>query len=96
MNSYIKEQKIDLIVVGPITERSDIISSMRARAFVMLLLLFFLANIFLQKFHSRGVYFAKEAVLLAIRPLMIGPERCTERFKQYKPPQGYKCAQNLY
>lgn len=48
----------------------------------------FTANLLIEKIHARENFFNHKAILLAIRPLMIGSKPCTDRFIQYQPPEG--------
>lgn len=43
----------------------------------------------IEKLYTRKEYFNKDAVLIAVRPLMIGAKPRTDHFIQYKPPSGY-------
>ena len=81
---------INFIVVGPITEYSDVVTSMYSYFFMYKIVLPFLllANILLQKLYRKNKYFNEKAVLLAIRPLRIGFKQCSKHFIQYKPPRG--------
>ena len=82
---------VDLIVIGPITDKSKIVTG-----YVILIITMYhhtsifiiTASILIEKLHSRKRYFTKDAVLIAIRPLMIGCKSRTEHFVQYKPPDG--------
>ncbi|XP_019850599.1 PREDICTED: uncharacterized protein LOC109581181 [Amphimedon queenslandica] len=71
-NEDIDGRQIDLIVIGPMTDRSKIVTT----------------NLLIEKMYGRGVYFREGAILLAMRPLMIGSKSCTGRFIQYEPPEG--------
>jgi hypothetical protein len=68
----IDSYKVDLIVIGPMTNRSKIVT----------------ANVLIEKMYARESYFNEGMILLAVRPLMIGSKPCTNRFIQYQPPQG--------
>ena len=50
----------------------------------------------IEKLHACENWFNKNAVLLAVRPLMIGSKPCTDRFIQYKPPEGSVFCQKLF
>ena len=47
-----------------------------------------LANLLLEKLYTPHKCFKKGAILMAIRPLMIGAESRTNHFIQFKPSKG--------
>ena len=48
----------------------------------------FIANLFLEKLYTPHKCFKEGAILMAIRPLMIGGESRTDHFIQYEPSKG--------
>ncbi|XP_019850595.1 PREDICTED: uncharacterized protein LOC109581174 [Amphimedon queenslandica] len=65
-------RQLNLILIGPITDQSKRVTT----------------NLLIEKIHEHEGYLSDRAILLAIRPLMIGPKSCTGRFIQYQPPKG--------
>uniref|UniRef100_A0A1X7UFD5 Uncharacterized protein n=1 Tax=Amphimedon queenslandica TaxID=400682 RepID=A0A1X7UFD5_AMPQE len=63
---------IDLIVIGPISDESKVIT----------------ANLLIEKLYAPHKCFRKGSILMAIRPLMIGTESRTNHFIQYQPSKG--------
>ncbi len=47
----------------------------------------FSVNLLIEKLHNRGII-TQGAVLLSVRPLMIGSKTRIDNFKKYNPPRG--------
>ena len=87
-----KKEKVNLIIVGSITDRSKLVSSMLIMNLVIIVQLFLLltaitANLLVNKLYEHG-RLADKATLIAVRPLRIGTRSVLNRFQQYIPPDG--------
>lgn len=88
-------RKLDLILIGPLRDQSKRVTSKHSIGMTAHgILLTPLANLLIEKIYDHDGYFSDGAILLAIRPLMIGRKSCTSRFIQYQPPGGYGDIEN--
>lgn len=83
-----KKEELNLILIGPMRKEKNEATSKHSIIHIIHYTFTSIASLLIKKIHSCG-YLSDGAILLVIRPLQIGYKTCTQRFKQYKPPDEY-------